>query len=100
MTTVSDDTQLKGLITNVIVAAATKAPEPPPKRFEDDYRFYHCYEDWSALKCTKVESPSVSPTRENTKLLFVKKFIPERFDSKILKYKWLPNEVKIENKST
>lgn len=100
MTTVSDDAQLKGLITNAILAAATRAPEPPPKRFEDDYRYYHCYEDWNSLNCKRVESPSVQPSHENTKLLFVKKYIPEKLDSQILKYKWMPSTVKIETNST
>lgn len=100
MTTVSDDNQLKGLVTSAIIAASTRAPEPPPRRFEDDYRYYHCYEEWNGLKCKKVESPSVQPNHENTKLLFVKRYIPEKFDSQILKYKWMPTNVTIENDST
>ena len=99
MTTVTDDTALKGLITDAIIAAATKGP-PPPKRNDDDYRFYHCRLDYNGLKCKKVDGSGVMPSEDYTKLLFVKRYIPERFDRHILKYKWIPDRVIIENKST
>jgi hypothetical protein len=99
MTTVTNDTALKGLINDAILAAATKAP-PPPKRGDDDYRFYHCRLDYNGLKCKRVDGPSVVPSEDYTKLLFVKHYIPERLDRHILKYQWIPDRVIIENKST
>jgi hypothetical protein len=93
MTTVTDDTTLKGLITDAILAAGTKAPPP----YEKNYRYYHCHLDWNGLKCKKVESPSTMPTDEWTKLMFVKTYIPERLDKHILKYQWLPDRVIIED---
>ena len=94
MTTVTDNNALKGLITD----AATKGT-PPTKR-NDDYRFYHCRLDYNGLKCKKVDESGVMPSEDYTKLLFVKRYIPERFDRYILKYQWIPDRVIIENKST
>ena len=51
------------------------------------------------LKCNKVDGPSTLSQRNDSVLLFVKSYIPERFDRHILKYKWIPNTVIIE-KST
>ena len=96
MTTVTDDKTLKNLITDSIIAAAAKGP--PPKR-DNEYRFYHCRLDYNGLKCKKVDGPSVLPSEDNTKLLFVKSYIPERLDKYILKYKWIPDSVVID-KST
>ena len=94
MTTVTNDTTLNGLITDAIIAAGTKLPQPPPK--DDEYRFYHCHLHHTGLKCKRVVNPSVMPTEDYTKLLFVKHYIPERFDSQILKYQWIPDTVHIE----
>ena len=96
MTTVTNDTALKGLITDAILAASAKAP--PPRR-EDDYRFYHCHNYYNGLKCKKVDGPSVLPSEDCTELIFVKSYIPERLDRYILKYQWIPDSVVIE-KST
>jgi hypothetical protein len=63
----------------------------------NDYRYYHCHLDWNGLKCKKVIGPSTMPTDEWTKLLFIKSYIPESFDKHILKYKWMPDRVIIEN---
>jgi hypothetical protein len=62
----------------------------------DTYRYYHCYEDVIGLKCKKVSGPDVLPAHQNTKLLFVRNYIPERLDVHILKYKWMPSNVHIE----
>ncbi len=94
MTTVTDDTTLKGLITDAILAAGAKAPPPTEDK---NYRFYHCHLDWNGLKCKKVEGPSTMPTDEWTKLMFVNNYIPERLDKHILKYQWLPDRVIIED---
>lgn len=95
MTTITNDTTLNGLVTDAIMAAAAKAPQPPPNR-EDDYRFYHCRLDYNGLKCKKVDGPSVMPSEDYTKLLFVKRYIPERLDKYVLKYQWIPDTVNIE----
>ena len=97
MTTVTDDTTLKTLITDSIIAATAKAPPPKP---DNEYRFYHCHLHMTGLKCKKVDGPSVLPSEDYTKLLFVKSYIPERLDAQILKYKWIPDRVVIEDKST
>ena len=97
MTTVTDDNTLKGLITDAIFAAGAKAP--PPKK-PDEYRYYHCHLYGTGLKCKKVASPSILPSEDYTQLLFVKSYIPERLDSQILKYKWIPDKVLIEDNST
>jgi hypothetical protein len=69
---------------------------PPPTYTDNNYRFYHCYEDVIGLKCKKVSGPDVLPAHQNTKLLFVRNYIPERLDVHILKYKWMPSSVHIE----
>lgn len=94
MTTVTNDHTLNNLITDAIIAAATKAPPPPPK--DDKYRYYHCHLHYNGLKCKKVDGSSVMPTEDYTKLLFVKRYIPEQLDRYILKYQWIPDVVHIE----
>lgn len=69
-------------------------PSPPDN---NEYRFYHCHLDWNAINCKKVDGPHTMPTRDDSLLLFVKSYIPERFDKHILKYKWIPNRVIIED---
>lgn len=66
----------------------------------NDYRYYHCHLDWNGLKCKKVDGPYIQPSNEWTKLLFIQNYIPESLDKTILKYKWIPNRVIIEEKST
>lgn len=65
-------------------------------KINNEYRYYHCHLDWNGLKCNKVNGPEVLPIHKNTKLLFIKKYIPEVLDRQILKYKWLPSRVVIE----
>ena len=99
MTTIAtDEYTLKGLITDAIFLTGAKAP-PPPKR-NDEYRYYHCHLHMTGIKCKKVDGPSVLPSEDYTKLLFVKSYIPERLDRHILKYQWIPDRVIIEDKST
>lgn len=78
---------------------ANGLPPSPPKK-DDSYRYYHCRHNYTGLKCKQVDSPSVLPSEGNTKLLFVKSYLPERLDKYILKYKWIPDTVIIEKKST
>ncbi len=82
---------------NTTTAVTASGPELPKK--DNEYRFYHCHLDWNGIKCKKVEGPSTMPDRNDSLLLFVKSYIPERFDSTVLKYKWMQDRVLIE-KST
>ena len=93
-TTTSSETIVRDIVVNALTNAAT----PPPK--DNEYRYYHCHLDWNGLKCKKVDGPNTIQTRDDSLLLFVKSYIPERFDSQVLKYKWIPNKVIIEDKST
>jgi hypothetical protein len=87
-------------VSNIIIQAfLNNSPDKGPKK-DSEYRFYHCHNDWNGLKCTKVNGPSTMSTRDDSILLFVKSYIPERLDKHILKYKWIPNRVIIEEKST
>ncbi len=69
---------------------------PPPNAPE--YRYYHCQLDWDGMKCKPVEGPKTGP--ENTKLLMVRSYLPESWDSEMLKHKWMPTKVTIEKDST
>ena len=80
-------------VQEVINAVLTSDKLPP----QNEYRYYHCHLDWNGLKCKKVEGPRTIPTDEWTKLLFVKKYIPEKLDKYILKYQWMPDKVIIED---
>jgi hypothetical protein len=72
-----------------IVLATINSPQKPNK-----YRYYQCHLDWNELKCKKVHTN----TQENTQLFTVCKYIPEQLDKYVLKYKYIPNKVIIENK--
>jgi hypothetical protein len=85
---------------NNIAETITKFSNNPRPEKDNNYRYYHCSLDWDGLHCRRVDGPNILPTQENTKMLFVKSYIPERFDSIALKYKWMPRSVSIENKST
>jgi hypothetical protein len=65
-----------------------------------EYRYYHCQMSWKGMKCKPVSGPAVMPTDDHTKLLFVNSYYPECFDSQILKCKWMPTKVVIEEKTT
>lgn len=91
------ETNIKETIVQA-VATATSGAVPPPKK-DDKYRFYHCHLEWNGLKCQKVNGPDIMPTRDDSLLLTVNRYIPESFDRHILKYEWMPSRVFIE-KST
>ena len=91
-----DTITLKGLITETIIFGAKKPTPAPPKK---EYRYYHCRAEGTELKCKKVISADIKPSEENTQLLTVKSYIPEHLDSQILKYKWTPSSVYIDDKS-
>ena len=90
-TTAADDNSLKGLIIDIMFT---------PPVVQKDYRYYHCRLDCNGLKCKKVTNSTIIPSKDYTKLLFIKSYIPERFDKTILKYKWIPDKVYIEDNST
>jgi hypothetical protein len=77
-----------------VLSNSVKGDSKSPSNIE--YRYYHCYLNWNGLKCKKVDGPHIMPLDESSKLLFVKKYIPERFDKHILKYKWMPDSVTID----
>ena len=83
-------------IATIMQAALSNGGTPPPKKEDREYRFYHCHLEGTGLKCKKVEGPGTLPTADNTKLLFVKNYYPERFDAHILKYQFMPDRVSIE----
>jgi hypothetical protein len=86
-------------IATIMQAALLNSGGPPPPKKEDrEYRYYHCHLDWNGLKCKKVDGPGTLPTDDNTKLLFVKSYFPERLDKQVLKYQWMPDRVIIEEK--
>lgn len=91
------ETNLQETIVQAVATVTSNTPPPPKKN--DGYRFYHCHLEWNGLKCQKVTGPDVMPTRDDSLLLTVNSYIPERFDSHILKYEWMPSRVFIE-KST
>lgn len=93
MSTATENTNVNTLITSAVLAASTQAPPPP----SNEYRYYHCHQELNGLKCKKIEGPSTTPTHEWTRLLFIKSYVPESFDKYILKYKWLPDVVIIED---
>lgn len=68
--------------------------KPPPKN--DNDRYYQCQQYMTGIKCECVEYQGYE-IKDNSKLLSVKSYIPECFDKYILKYKWIPKWVSIEN---
>ena len=72
-----------------VLTIASGLPQPP----KSEYRYYHCRPYMHGIKCNRVDGPY---TENNTQLLFVKSYIPERFDKYILKYKAIPRVVYLE----
>jgi hypothetical protein len=54
----------------------------------NNYRFYHCYQTPFSIVCHSVVNEYVVPSKENSRLLFVSKYIPEVFDVLVLNYKY------------
>ena len=71
--------------------------KPPPKKETDEYRYYQCRTYMEGIKCERIEYQGTKIESMNTKLLFVKSYVPECFDKYILKYKWIPKWVLIKN---
>ncbi len=77
------------------VLATINSPQKPNNK----YRYYQCHLDWNGLKCVNVSYEKVESltTKDNTRILFVNKYIPESLDKYILKYKYIPDRVIIED---
>ena len=54
----------------------------------NDYRFYHCYQRFSSINCYQVDNADILPSEQNSRLLFVSKYIPEVLDTIVLNYKY------------
>ncbi len=69
---------------------------------EPNYRFYSCYHTSNnELHCVKIETSdyinlSHIHQGENTKLMFIPKYIPKIFDTFLLKINAMPSSVHIE----
>ena len=53
-----------------------------------DYRFYHCYQKPASIICHPVDNESILPVNDNSRLLFVSKYVPEVLDRLVLNYKY------------
>jgi|LakMenEpi03Aug12_release.lakeMendotaPanAssembly.Ray.scaffolds.fasta_scaffold168375_2 hypothetical protein len=85
-------------IATIMQAALNNGGSPPPKKEDREYRYYHCHQLTPSLKCKRVDGPNVLPTDNNTQLLFIKNYIPEKLDKMLLRIKWIPDRVIIEEK--
>ncbi len=61
----------------------------------EKYRFYQCRLELNGLLCVPVDGPFAPNILNNSKRLFVNKIIPKWCDTYILKYKFIPDSVKI-----
>jgi hypothetical protein len=75
------------------IVTTNNIPHPPPNP-DNKFRYYQCQLTWNGLHCKKVQTN----TQENTQLFTVCKYVPEQLDTTILKYKYIPNKVIIEDK--
>jgi hypothetical protein len=72
---------------------------PENSSLYDKYRFYQCYQTWKQLNCTQIQSPQesiISISGYDTKLFLLPTYIPKILDPIILKFKSIPDIVKIE----
>jgi hypothetical protein len=54
----------------------------------NEYRFYHCYQTPFSIVCHPVENEHILPSEQNSRLLFVPKYVPTMFDTLVLNYKY------------
>ena len=52
----------------------------------NDYRFYHCYQKPFSIVCYPVDKED-SPSKPDSRLQFVPKYLPEILDILVLNYK-------------
>jgi hypothetical protein len=89
---------LENNITNNLIQKVMGGPGPNSNPKKDDYRYYQCYRDLDTLKCIKVKEENLSTISKDSRLLSIKSSFPEKFDSYILRFEWMPKKVEIENK--
>ena len=53
-----------------------------------EYRFYHCYQQPVSIVCVPVDSENILPSKTDSRLLFVPKYVPEILDTLVLNYKY------------
>jgi len=51
-----------------------------------EYRFYHCYQKPVSNVCYPVDNEHILPSKPDSRLLFVPKYLPEIFDILVLNY--------------
>ena len=54
----------------------------------NEYRFYHCYQTPFSIVCYPVENEHILPSKPDSRLLFVPKYVPEILDTLVLNYKY------------
>lgn len=54
----------------------------------NEYRFYHCYQTPVSIVCHSVDNENILPYKQNSRLLFVPKYVPEILDTLVLNYKY------------
>jgi hypothetical protein len=52
------------------------------------YRFYHCYQKPVSIVCYPVDNEHTLPSKPDSRLLFVPKYLPEILDTLFLNYKY------------
>ena len=57
----------------------------------NEYRFYHCYQKPFSIVCHPVDNEHVQPSKPNSRLLFVSKYVPKILDTLVLNYKCYQN---------
>ena len=54
----------------------------------NEYRFYHCYQKTVSIVCYPVDNEHIRPSKPDSRLLFVPKYLPEIVDTLVLNYKY------------
>ena len=80
--------------TSIHEAVLTTINTPPSP--DNTYRYYICHTNWiNELICNKVSAQYAESKVNNTRIVCIKKYIPEVFDPLILKKRWTPTKVTI-----
>ena len=72
------------------VATGGVKPPSPPKKSEDEYRYYHCYLEWNGLNCHSVDKVDAQSVKENSLLMFVPKYYPVALDKHYISWNFRP----------
>lgn len=72
----------------------------PPKKPEDNHRYYHCYLEWNGLNCHSVEKVDAPSVKEKSLLMSVPKYYPDALDKYYISWNFSPkcNIIKLEEK--